>query len=72
MSQGRLCPEALRLAKSVSLEDLYRKTELPLSWLRKFRQGEIKSPSVQRVEALLLAFGVKRVDIAPKEFTGGL
>jgi DNA-binding Xre family transcriptional regulator len=57
ISQGRLYPKALKLARGLTLEELYQKTGLPLSWLRKFRQGEIKSPSVQRVEALLVALG---------------
>lgn len=52
---GKLCQKALELSKGMTLEELFKKTDLPLSWLRKFRQGEIKSPSVQRIERLIVA-----------------
>jgi transcriptional regulator with XRE-family HTH domain len=54
---GALFSNALRIAKKNTLESLYDKTGLPLSWLRKFRAGEIKNPSVNRIETLLKAFG---------------
>lgn len=62
ISQGRLYPAALVIARRETLETLMRKTKLPQSWLRKFRQGEIKCPSVQRVEVILTSFG-KRLEI---------
>lgn len=52
---GNLLPRALELAKGASLEELYEKTRLPISWLRKFRGGQIESPSVQRVERVIVA-----------------
>lgn len=62
ISQGRLYPVALKLAKAMPLDLLIRKTGLPESWLRKFRQEEIKAPSVQRIEIVLTACG-KRLEI---------
>jgi hypothetical protein len=57
---GKLYPLALELAKARSLEELYLATRLPISWLRKFRAGEIKAPSVQRVELLISAITGKK------------
>lgn len=54
---GKLFSDALTLAKGETLEVLYTRTGLPLSWLRKFRAGEISNPSVNRVETLLKSFG---------------
>lgn len=54
---GNLYPQALAIAKAATIEELYEKTKLPFSWLRKFRQGGIKTPSVQRVELILVSFG---------------
>ena len=55
-SPGKFYTEALQLAKLTRIEDLMRKTNLPLSWLRKFRAGEIINPSVNRVEKILASF----------------
>ena len=55
--QSRLYADALLLAKGETLEVLFTKTELPISWLRKFRAGQIPNPSVQRIETLLTSFG---------------
>jgi hypothetical protein len=52
---GRLLPLALSLAKAETLETLHDKTGLPLSWLSKFRRAEIKNPSVNRVEKIIVA-----------------
>jgi hypothetical protein len=51
---GKLFAHALALAQGVSLETLYEKTRLPISWLRKFRGGMIQAPSVQRVELVIV------------------
>ena len=51
---GRLFELALGLAKDISLEELYEKTRLPISWLRKFLAGAIKGPSVHRVEKIIV------------------
>lgn len=51
---GQLYPLAIKLAKATSLENLYEKTGLPISWLRKFRAGKIESPGVQRVELVIV------------------
>ena len=53
---GQLFTDALALAKKTTLEELFRKTDLPLSWLLKFRGGEIPNPSVNRIEKILIAF----------------
>lgn len=47
---GKLYTATRELARGVSLDELKRLTGLPDSWLRKFRQGEIAEPSVNRVE----------------------
>ena len=49
-----LYDKALAVAKDSTLEELYDKTNLPFSWLRKFRAGSIKNPSVRRIEQLLV------------------
>jgi len=53
---GNLYAQALEISKAHSLEELYEKTKLPFSWLRKFRQGSIPTPSVQRVELIIVSF----------------
>lgn len=53
---GKLYAQALEISKAATIEELYEKTKLPFSWLRKFRQGNIKSPSVQRVELIIVSF----------------
>lgn len=35
-----------------SLVKIYDETGIPFYWLKKFRNGEIKNPSVNRVQAL--------------------
>jgi transcriptional regulator with XRE-family HTH domain len=54
---GELYSRALILAKGETLEALFTRSGLPLSWLRKFRAGEIANPSVNRVETILKSFG---------------
>ena len=46
--------QALKVARDHSLEELYDATGLPISYLRKFRSGYIESPSVHRVETILM------------------
>lgn len=48
--RGSLHSSALRLAKTVTLEELHALTSLPLAWLRKFKAEEIANPSVNRVQ----------------------
>ena len=52
---GKLLSHAQTIAKDNSLEALYEKTKLPISWLRKFKAGTIAAPSVQRVEKIIVA-----------------
>ncbi len=54
---GKLLPLALQLVRNNTLDDVCRATGLPNSWVRKFRQQEIKSPCVQRVELLITKMG---------------
>lgn len=63
---SKLYDLAIKIARESALEDLYEKTKLPISWLRKFRQGAIKSPSVHRVERIISAYGVRAVVIESK------
>lgn len=46
--------ETLRLLKerTNTLDCIHKETGLPFYWLRKFAYGEIKDPSVNRVEKL--------------------
>jgi hypothetical protein len=50
----KLYQQALTVAKESKLEELYEKTKLPISWLRKFRAGSIQNPSVRRIENILV------------------
>lgn len=51
---NKLYQKALVVAKENTLEKLYDETRLPISWLRKFRAGQILNPSVNRIEKLLV------------------
>jgi hypothetical protein len=53
---GTLFREARAIAQAETLEALHAATALRISWLRKFRAGEIKNPSVNRIEKILKAF----------------
>jgi hypothetical protein len=53
---GELFARALSVARSEKLETLVILTRLPLAWLRKFRAGSIRNPSVNRIETLLKTF----------------
>jgi len=55
---GKFFSDALKVARDNSIEDLVIMTKLPLSWLRKFRAGEITNPSVNRIEHILSTFGL--------------
>ena len=53
-AQGSLHTKTLDLLKEnkLTLPELYRETHIPFYWLKKFSSGEIKDPSVNRVQAL--------------------
>ena len=53
ISYSRIYTKAYQLARENTLETLYEKTKLPISWLRKFRSGAIKNPSVNTIEKLI-------------------
>ena len=38
--------------KGIPLHVIYKETDLPFYWLKKFRSQEIKEPSVNRVQRL--------------------
>ena len=61
---NKLYKQALTVCKDNTLEKLYDETRLPISWLRKFRAGQIINPSVNRIEKLL----VKMTGKASTEF----
>lgn len=53
-SPGTLYARTLELLKNSDkpLPLIYKETDLPFYWLRKLSQGEIKDPSVNRVQKL--------------------
>lgn len=55
--------QALQLSNSLTLDELRDKTNIPSSWLRKFRGGRIKNPGVERIERILTAFGVSNISL---------
>ena len=52
------------IANSMTLQVLHNKTNLPISWLRKFRTGEIESPCVQRVERVITWAGEETITVS--------
>ena len=52
--KGSLHRKTLDLLKQsgIPLLEIYKETNLPYYWLKKFRSGEIKEPSVNRVQRL--------------------
>jgi hypothetical protein len=52
--QRSLYQETLKLLKdnNESLLDIHKEANLPYFWLKKFKAGEIKDPSVNRVQSL--------------------
>lgn len=56
VDRGSLMAETLRLLKNrpkdLTLPDIEKATQIPFYWLRKFTSGEIKDPSVNRVQRL--------------------
>jgi len=52
--KGSLHRKTLDLLKQsgIPLPEIYKETNLPYYWLKKFRSGEIKEPSVNRVQRL--------------------
>lgn len=54
MPKGSLHTKTLDLLKEsgIPLQEIYRDTHLPYYWLKKFSSGEIRDPSVNRVQRL--------------------
>ena len=52
--KGSLHSKTLDLLKlsGVPLPEIYKRTGLPYYWLKKFSSGEIRDPSVNRVQRL--------------------
>ena len=59
ISSTILYDKALEALNSVSLEEAFILTGLKFSYLKKFRSGKIKNPSVQKVERILVAINGK-------------
>ena len=56
-----LMQETLALVKGQDLLTIYNATGLSFYWLRKFQAGEIKDPSVNRVQRLYEYLSGKRL-----------
>ena len=60
---GKLYNLALEESRKVTLEKFHELTRLPLNWCEKFRQGRIPTPSVQRVECVIVKLTGKAVNV---------
>ncbi len=49
--------------RDMSLPDIANATDVPFYWLRKFNYGEIKSPSVNRVQKLYEYLVGRKLDV---------
>lgn len=63
--KGSLHQKALELLKGSpqALPDIARDSELPYYWLKKFSSGEVKDPSVNRVQKLYEYLAKKPLEI---------
>lgn len=63
--KGSLHRRTLDLLKQsgVPLHEIYKETHLPYYWLKKFRSGEIRNPSVNRVQPLYEFLANKRLEV---------
>jgi len=63
--KGSLHSRTLDLLKQsgVPLPEIYKETQLPYYWLKKFRSGEIKDPSVNRVQRLYEYLAGRKLEV---------
>jgi hypothetical protein len=50
-------------AKSRTLMEIHKETELPFYWLRKVASGETKDPSVNRIQTLYEHLSGKKLEL---------
>ena len=63
--KGSLHRKTLDLLKQseIPLPEIYKKTNLPYYWLKKFSSGEIKNPSVNRVQRLYEFLAGRKLEV---------
>jgi hypothetical protein len=63
--KGSLHNRTLDLLKQseVPLPEIYKETHLPYYWLKKFSSGEIRDPSVNRVQRLYEYLAGKQLEV---------
>jgi len=63
--KGSLHSRTLDLLKQsgVPLPEIYKETHLPYYWLKKFSSGEIKDPSVNRVQRLYEYLAGRKLEV---------
>lgn len=54
---------ALLRQSGVPLPEIYKETHLPYYWLKKFSSGEIKDPSVNRVQRLYEYLAGRKLEV---------
>jgi len=64
-TKGSLHRKTLDLLKQsgIPLPEIYKETNLPYYWLKKFRSGEIKEPSVNRVQRLYEFLAGRKLEV---------
>lgn len=64
-NKGSLHDRTLLLLKEsgATLPEIYKETHLPYYWLKKFSSGEIRDPSVNRVQRLYEFLSGKRLEV---------
>lgn len=63
--KGSLYSRTLDLLKQsgVPLPEIYKETHLPYYWLKKFSSGEIRDPSVNRVQRLYEFLAGRKLEV---------
>lgn len=63
--KGTLHARTLALLKQskVPLPEIYKETDIPYYWLKKFSSDEIKDPSVNRVQRLYEFLAGKQLEV---------
>jgi hypothetical protein len=63
--KGSLHRKTLELLKQsrIPLPEIYKETHLPYYWLKKFSSGEIKDPSVNRVQRLYEFLAGRKLEV---------
>lgn len=65
IERGSLHEVTLKLLKGhrLTLPEVYKETNLPYYWLKKFSSGEINDPSVNRVQALYEYLSGRKLEV---------